>query len=52
MSDPTRRVWRAGPATWSWSGCSPVAAGVVIPVLAYLIYRRRATPWIPGLLVC
>jgi ribosomal protein S18 acetylase RimI-like enzyme len=50
MGDQTRRVWRAGPATlvfvWLFAG----AAGVAIPVLAYLIYRTDSSPVIPGLL--
>ena len=51
MSDQTRRVWRAGkPAlvvVWLFAG----VAGVVIPVLAYLIYRSEGDPWIPALLI-
>ncbi len=51
MTDQTRRVWRAGPATLAFVWIFAVAAGVVIPVLAYLIYSRDASPWIPGGLV-
>ena len=52
MGDQTRRVWRAGPATLVFVWLFAVAAGVAIPVLAYLIYRtaeltldsRRCSP--------
>ena len=36
MSDQTRRVWRAGPATLVLVSAFAVVAGVVIPILAYL----------------
>lgn len=51
MSDQTRRAWRAGPATLTLVIVFAVAAAVVIPVLAYLIYEHDGTPWIPALLV-
>ncbi|HVH22735.1 MAG TPA: hypothetical protein VNA11_09785, partial [Pseudonocardia sp.] len=50
MGDQTRRVWRAGPATLVFVWLFAVAAGVAIPVLAYLIYRTASSPLIPGLL--
>ena len=48
MSEPTRRTWRAGPATLTLMWIFTIAAGVVIPVLAYLIYRNDGSPWIPA----
>ena len=51
MSEPTRRAWRAGPVTMFFVGLFAITAGLVIPTLAYLIYRAEQTPWIPGLLV-
>ena len=48
MGDQTRRVWRAGPATLVFVWLFAVAAGVAIPVLAYLIYRTDSHPLIPG----
>ena len=48
MTDQTRRVWRAGPATLVLVWLFALAAGVAIPVLAYLIYRQSGTPWIPA----
>lgn len=47
----TRRVWRAGRPGLALVGLFAAAAGIVIPVLAYLIYRSEGTPWIPALLV-
>ena len=43
MGDQTRRVWRAGPATLVLVWLFAVAAGVAMPVLAYLIYRVNVT---------
>ena len=51
MTDQTRRVWRAGPATLVLVWIFALAAGVAVPVLAYLIYQQGGTPWIPGALV-
>ncbi len=48
MSEPTRRTWRAGAATLTLMWIFTVASGIVIPVLAYLIYRNDASPWIPA----
>ena len=51
MTDQARRVWRAGRTSLVLVGLFAVAAGVVIPVLAYLIYRSEGSPWIPALLI-
>ncbi len=51
MTNQTRRVWRAGPATLVLVWIFALAAGVAVPVLAYLIYQQGGTPWIPGALV-
>lgn len=51
MSDQTRRVWRAGPMTLVLVSAFALAAGVVIPILAYLIYRNDSTLWLPALFV-
>ena len=51
MSDRTRRAWRAGPTTLTLVIVFAVAAAVVIPVLAYLIYEHDGAAWIPALLV-
>jgi ribosomal protein S18 acetylase RimI-like enzyme len=50
MSDQTRRVWRAGPMTLVLVSAFALAAGVAIPILAYLIYRN-GTLWLPALFV-
>ena len=44
VSDQTRRVWRAGPVTLLLVSAFALVAGVVIPILAYLIYRNDGTP--------
>ena len=51
MSDQTRRVWRAGPATLLLISAFAVVAGGVIPILAYLIYRNGSALWLPALLL-
>ncbi len=51
MTDQARRVWRAGRASLILVGLFAAAAGVVIPILAYLIYRSEGSPWIPALLI-
>jgi ribosomal protein S18 acetylase RimI-like enzyme len=45
------REWRASPATLVLVAAFGLAAGVVIPILAYRIYRNGSTLWLPGLLV-
>ena len=51
MSDHTERVWRAGPATLVVVSAFTLAAAVIVPVLAYLIYRNGSAPWLPALLI-
>ena len=51
MTDQARRVWRAGRPSLILVGLFAAAAGIVIPVLAYLIYRSEGSPWIAGLLL-
>src|SRR5687768_18193115 len=51
MSDRTRRVWRAGPVTLVLVSAFALAAAVVIPILAYLIYRNDSTLLLPVLFV-
>ena len=51
MRDQTRRVWRAGPVTLVLVSIFALAAGVVIPILAYLIYQNGSTLWLPALLI-
>jgi ribosomal protein S18 acetylase RimI-like enzyme len=51
MSDQTRRVWRAGPMTLVLVSAFALAAGVAIPILAYLVYRNGSTLCLPALFV-
>ena len=51
MRDHTRRVWHAGPATLVLVSLFALAAGVAIPVLAYLIYKNGGALWLPALLI-
>ena len=51
MSDQSQRVWRAGPVALVLVSAFALAAGVIIPVLAYLIYRNGSALWLPALLV-
>ncbi len=51
MPDPSRRSWRASPAALVVVGLFAIAAGIAVPLLAYLIYRTEGTPLIPGGLV-
>jgi len=51
MTDQARRVWRAGRLSLVLVGLFAAAAGIVIPVLAYLVYRSEGSPWIPALLI-
>lgn len=51
MTEQTRRVWRAGPVTLVLVTAFALAAGVVIPILAYLLYRNDSALWLPALLV-
>jgi ribosomal protein S18 acetylase RimI-like enzyme len=49
MSDQTRRVWRAGPMTLVLVSAFALAAGVAVPILAFLIYRNGSALWLPAL---
>jgi ribosomal protein S18 acetylase RimI-like enzyme len=51
MSDQTQHVWRAGPVTLVLVSIFALAAGIVIPVLAYLIYQNGSSLWLPLLLL-
>ena len=51
MPEEELRVWRAGPVTLVLISIFAVAAGIVIPVLAYLIYRNGSSLWLPALLI-
>lgn len=42
------RSWRAAPGTLAVVGLFALVAGVAVPLLAYLIYRRQESPWIPA----
>jgi ribosomal protein S18 acetylase RimI-like enzyme len=50
MTVSTRRVWRAAPPTLVLVAAFAVVAGVVMPILAWLIYRHEHTLWLPMLL--
>ena len=50
MTDGSRRVWRAAPATLAAVVVFTVLAAGAVGGLAYLIYRREGSPWIPGAL--
>ena len=51
MSDHAERVWRAGPLTLVVVSAFTLAAALIIPVLAYLIYRNGSALWLPALLI-
>lgn len=50
MADGSRRVWRAAPATLVAVVVFTLLAAVAVAGLAYLIYRRDGSPWVPGAL--
>lgn len=50
MVESSRRVWRAAPATLTAVVVFTVLAAGSVAGLAYLIYRREGSPWIPGAL--
>lgn len=50
MVGSSRRVWRAAPATLTAVVVFTVVAAGAVAGLAYLIYRREGSPWIPGAL--
>ena len=51
MTVSSRRVWRAARPTLLIVGIFAGTAGIALPVLAYLIYRREQSPWLPGALL-
>lgn len=51
MTDPSRRVWRAGPATLAVVWIFTALTVVAVPGVAYLIYTRGHSPVIPVLLL-
>lgn len=51
MRDQTQRVWRAGPVTLLVVSAFALAAGIIIPILAYLIYKNGSALWLPALLI-
>ena len=46
-----RRVWRAAPATLVVLGLFVAATGIGIPGLAYWLYLREGSPWVPAFLL-
>jgi ribosomal protein S18 acetylase RimI-like enzyme len=50
VTDPSRRVWRAAPATLAAVVVFTVLAAGAVAGLAWLIYRREGSPWIPAVL--
>ncbi len=50
MAKSPRRVWRAAPATLAVVALFCLAAGICVPVLAYLVLLREQSPGVPGLL--
>lgn len=50
MNDRARRVWRAAPGTLTAVAVFTLLAAGAVLGLAYLIYRRAGSPWIPGAL--
>ena len=47
MAKSPRRVWRAAPATLAVVALFCLAAGICIPVLAYLVLLREQSPGVP-----
>ncbi len=50
MLESSRRVWRAAPGTLTAVVVFTVLAAGAVAGLAYLIYARDGSPWIPGAL--
>lgn len=50
MAVNDRRVWRAAPATLAVVTAFALAAGVAVPLLAYLIYQQQERSVVPALL--
>ncbi|SEQ10919.1 GNAT family N-acetyltransferase [Microlunatus flavus] len=51
MKDASRRVWRAAPATLVAVVVLTLLAAAALVGLAYLVYRREGSPWIPAALL-
>jgi ribosomal protein S18 acetylase RimI-like enzyme len=51
MTVSSRRVWRAALPTLLIVGIFAGSAGIALPVLAYLIYRREQSLWLPVVLL-
>jgi ribosomal protein S18 acetylase RimI-like enzyme len=51
MTVSSRRVWRAALPTLLIVGIFAGSAGIALPVLAYLIYRREQSLWLPAVLL-
>jgi len=51
MPDQSVRVWRAGAPTLVLVSIFAGTVGIVIPILAYLVYRNGSSPWLPALLL-
>lgn len=50
VADGSRRVWRAAPATLAAVVVFSVLAAAAVGGLAYLVYRKDGSPWVPGAL--
>ena len=50
MAESSRRVWRAAPGTLVAIVILTVVAVGAVLALAYLVWRREGSPWIPGAL--
>jgi ribosomal protein S18 acetylase RimI-like enzyme len=50
VTDASRHVWRAAPGTLAAVVVLTVLATGAVAGLAYLIYQREGSPWIPGAL--
>jgi ribosomal protein S18 acetylase RimI-like enzyme len=51
MSDHAERVWRAGPVTMVLVSAFALTAAIIVPVLAYMIYRNGSALWLPAILI-
>ncbi|HEU4908296.1 MAG TPA: GNAT family N-acetyltransferase [Propionibacteriaceae bacterium] len=51
MSDHAQRVWRAGPVTLVFVSAFALTAAVIVPALAYMIYRNGSALWLPAILI-
>jgi ribosomal protein S18 acetylase RimI-like enzyme len=51
MTDHAERVWRAGPVTMVLVSAFALTAAIIVPVLAYMIYRNGSALWLPAILI-